>query len=271
MFIISILLFSTFGYAFRIGYLDNVLRVKLARSKVRLLMAATGMPPSEDYDKNIITKNFITNIIDEDLRNMKNDGRVLTRFPPEPNGYLHLGHAKSIHLNFGVAKAYNGLTNMRFDDTNPEKEDREYANAILDDVRWLITGDTDTGTLSDNHTKDKTKGPWNGSVRYTSDYFDILYKGAEYLIEQGKAYVDSLSADEMKIYRGTLTKPGMNSPYRDRSITDNLQLFRDMKNGKYIDGQYVLRAKIDMKSSNINMRDPTLYRIRHVKHPMTGK
>jgi glutaminyl-tRNA synthetase len=206
-----------------------------------------------------IKRNFITNIIDDDLSVGRNEGRILTRFPPEPNGYLHLGHAKSICFNFGVATDYNGATNMRFDDTNPEKEDQEYVDSILDDVRWLIAGDTKA-----------IPAPWNQQVRHASDYFDILYQGAVYLIEQGKAYVEDLNPEEMREYRGTLTTPGKNSPSRNRSVKENLQIFEKMKHGDYEDGSYVLRAKIDMSSSNMNLRDPTLYRIKTATHPMTG-
>lgn len=207
-----------------------------------------------------LLKNFVTNIIDADLASGKNGGRVLTRFPPEPNGYLHLGHAKSVNFNFAVAKHYNGKTNMRFDDTNPAKEDMEYVLSILDDVRWLVTGDT----------KKTDVEPWDGEIRHASDYFQITYELAEYLIEKGLAYVDHLSADEIREYRGTLTSPGKNSPYRDRSIEENLSLFRQMKDGKFEEGECVLRGKIDMSSSNMNLRDPTLYRIKYMNHPITG-
>eukprot|EP01038_Epipyxis_sp_PR26KG_P004399 gene4399-6222_t len=203
--------------------------------------------------------NFITNIIQEDIDSNWNGGRVITRFPPEPNGYLHLGHAKSINFNFGVAKDFNGVTNMRFDDTNPAKEDMEYVNAILDDVKWLVTGEINPDIP-----------PWNKNIRHASDYFPIIYKSAEYLIQNGLAYVDNLSPDEMREYRGTLSEPGKNSPYRNRSVEENLQLFHDMKSGKFADGQCVVRAKIDMSSPNMNLRDPTLYRIKSESHPITG-
>lgn len=206
-----------------------------------------------------ITRNFITNLIDEDIANGLNNGRVLTRFPPEPNGYLHLGHAKSILFNFGVAAAYKGATNMRFDDTNPEKEETEYVEAIKHDVCWLVTGDVKANSP-----------PWSGSVRHASDYFDTMYAGAELLIQAGKAYVDELSAEEMREYRGTLTQPGKNSPFRERSIEENLHLFRRMRSGELPDGTCILRAKIDMSSPNMNLRDPALYRIKHADHPMTG-
>lgn len=204
-------------------------------------------------------KNFITNIIDDDIASNKNGGRVVTRFPPEPNGYLHLGHAKSICFNFGVADSYKGSTNMRFDDTNPAKEDMEYVNSILDDVRWLITSDTKAHVA-----------PWSGSVRHASDYFDVICDAAVYLIKNNLAYVDNLTPEEMKEYRGTLTEVGKDSPYRSRTIEENLQLFADMKSGKFQDGHCVLRAKIDMSSANINLRDPTLYRIKKASHPITG-
>ncbi|SFE46021.1 glutamine--tRNA ligase/YqeY domain fusion protein [Nitrosomonas sp. Nm166] len=195
--------------------------------------------------------NFIRHIIDEDNRNGKWNGRVETRFPPEPNGYLHIGHAKSICLNFGIALNYGGVCHLRFDDTNPEKEAQEYVDSICASVSWLGFD-------------------WGDHLYYASDYFDQLYEFAEYLIKQGKAYIESLSADEIREFRGTLTSPGKNSPYRDRPIEENLDLFRRMKAGEFPDGQYVLRAKIDMASPNINMRDPVIYRIRHVHHQRTG-
>ena len=174
-----------------------------------------------------------------------------TRFPPEPNGYLHIGHAKSICLNFGVAAEFGGLCNLRFDDTNPAKEDVEYVDSIQEDVRWLGFD-------------------WGDRMFYASDYFEQMYAFAEQLIRDGKAYVDSLTADEIREYRGTLTEPGRNSPYRDRPADENLDLFRRMRAGEFPDGAHVLRAKIDMASPNINMRDPTLYRIRHATHHRTG-
>lgn len=195
--------------------------------------------------------NFIRNIIDEDNRTGKWNGRVETRFPPEPNGYLHIGHAKSICLNFGIAHDYDGVCHLRFDDTNPEKEAQEYVDSICDSVSWLGFD-------------------WGKHLYYSSDYFDQLYEFAEYLISQGKAYVESLSADEIREFRGTLTSPGQNSPFRDRPTAESLQLFRRMKAGEFPDGRYVLRAKIDMASPNINMRDPVIYRIRHVHHQRTG-
>jgi glutaminyl-tRNA synthetase len=193
---------------------------------------------------------FIRTIVAADVASGKHGGRVATRFPPEPNGYLHIGHAKSICLNFGVAQEYGGTCNLRFDDTNPTKEDVEYVDAIKEDVAWL--GFT-----------------WNAEL-YASDYFEQLYQFAVELITRGKAYVDSLSAEEIKEYRGTLTEPGRNSPYRDRSVAENLDLFVRMRAGEFEDGVHVLRAKIDMASPNFNMRDPTLYRIRHATHHRTG-
>ena len=193
---------------------------------------------------------FIRGIIDEDLAAGKHHGRVATRFPPEPNGYLHIGHAKSICLNFGIADERGGRCNLRFDDTNPAKENVEYVDAIKDDVAWLGF-------------------EWSAEL-YASDYFEPLYQFAVELITQGKAYVDSLSADEIRAYRGTLTEPGTNSPYRDRSVADNLELFARMRADEFPDGAHVLRAKIDMASPNFNMRDPTLYRIRHATHHRTG-
>ncbi len=198
-----------------------------------------------------VSSNFIRNIIDEDNRTGKWNGRVETRFPPEPNGYLHIGHAKSICLNFGIAHDYDGVCHLRFDDTNPEKEAQEYVDSICDSVSWLGFD-------------------WGKHLYYSSDYFDRLYEFAEYLINQGKAYVEGLTAEEIREMRGTLISPGKNSPYRDRPIAENLDLFRRMKAGEFPDGQYVLRAKIDMASPNINMRDPVIYRIRHVHHQRTG-
>jgi glutaminyl-tRNA synthetase len=193
---------------------------------------------------------FVREIVAEDQRSGRHGGRVHTRFPPEPNGYLHLGHAKAICLDFGVAREFSGLCNLRFDDTNPTKEDVEYVDAIQEDVRWLGFD-------------------W-AAMLYASDYFELLYRYAEQLIRDGKAYVDSLSADQIREYRGTLTEPGRNSPYRDRSVEENLDLFRRMRSGEFPDGTHVLRARIDMASPNINMRDPTLYRIRHAAHHRTG-
>lgn len=200
--------------------------------------------------ENTRTHNFITQIIDEDLASGKHKS-VHTRFPPEPNGYLHIGHAKSICLNFGLAKEYNGLCNLRFDDTNPVKEDVEYVDSIKSDVEWLGF-------------------KWEGEPRYASDYFDTLYGYAIELIEKGLAYVDELSPDEMREYRGTLTEPGKNSPYRDRSVEENLALFERMKNGEFAEGTLSLRAKIDMASPFMVMRDPVLYRIKFASHHQTG-
>ncbi|CAA9891027.1 glutamyl-tRNA synthetase [Candidatus Methylobacter favarea] len=196
------------------------------------------------------SSNFIRQIINQDLEENKNNGKVATRFPPEPNGYLHIGHAKSICLNFGIAAEYNGACNLRFDDTNPEKESVEYMESIKRDVHWLGFEWTE--------------------LRHASDYFEQLYDYALQLIRQGKAYVDSLSAEQIRQYRGTLTEPGKASPDRNRSIEENLDLFKRMRNGEFADGQYVLRAKIDMASPNINMRDPALYRIRRAHHQRTG-
>lgn len=195
--------------------------------------------------------NFIQDIINQDLKDGKNDGKVHTRFPPEPNGYLHIGHAKSICLNFGIASRNNGLCNLRFDDTNPSKEDVEYVESIQEDVKWL--GFT-----------------WDDRMFYASDYFDKLYEYAVKLIDLGKAYVCDLSADQIREYRGTLTEPGKNSPYRERTIRENLSLFESMKNGEFPDGSRVLRAKIDMASPNLNMRDPVIYRILRASHHRTG-
>jgi glutaminyl-tRNA synthetase len=195
--------------------------------------------------------NFIKYIIEEDLKAGKNDGNVLTRFPPEPNGYLHIGHAKSICLNFGLAAEYHGLCNLRYDDTDPSKESIEYVDSIKEDVRWLGFD-------------------WQDREFYASNYFAQLFEYAVQLIKAGNAYVDSLSAAEIREYRGTLTRPGRNSPFRERSIEENLDLFERMRAGEFKDGEHVLRAKIDMASPNIIMRDPTLYRIKHVSHYRTG-
>ncbi|TPE55685.1 glutamine--tRNA ligase/YqeY domain fusion protein [Maribrevibacterium harenarium] len=197
------------------------------------------------------TGNFITQIIDKDNETGKHGGKVVTRFPPEPNGYLHIGHAKSICLNFGIAQRYQGQCNLRFDDTNPEKESVEYVESIKRDVEWLGF-------------------QWQDEPKYASDYFDQLFDFACRLIEMGKAYVCELTPEQMREYRGTLKEPGKNSPYRDRTPEENMQLFLEMRDGKYTDGEKVLRAKIDMASPNINMRDPIIYRVRHVHHHQTG-
>ena len=196
------------------------------------------------------SKNFIEQFIDEDIKE-GHTKTVRTRFPPDPNGYLHIGHAKAILLNYGIAKEYNGGFNLRFDDTNPTKEKWEFVESIERDVAWL-------------------GAKWDGEVKFASDYFEQMYEGAVKLIKKGKAFVDDQSAEEIRATRGTLTEPGKNSPWRDRSIEENLQLFEDMKAGKYQDGEKVLRAKIDMASPNINMRDPVIYRIAHIAHQRTG-
>jgi glutaminyl-tRNA synthetase len=202
--------------------------------------ASTAAPPVD----------FIRSIVEDDVAAGRHGGRVATRFPPEPNGYLHIGHAKSICLNFGVAGERGGTCNLRFDDTNPTKEDVEYVDAIKEDVAWLGFNWTE--------------------LLFASDYFERIYQFAVQLIRQGQAYVDSLTADQIREYRGTLTEPGRNSPYRDRSVDENLDLFGRMRAGEFADGQHVLRARIDMASPNFNMRDPTLYRIRHATHHRTG-
>ena len=208
-------------------------------------MTHTDVEPTQGTD-------FIRNIIREDLAANKHQGKVATRFPPEPNGYLHIGHAKSICLNFGISEEFSGATcNLRFDDTNPVKEDVEYIDSIVEDVTWLGFS-------------------WNGPIRYASDYFEQLYDYAVLLIRKGKAYVCSLSADEIREYRGTLTEPGKDSPYRNRSVEENLDLFQRMRNGEFEDGAHILRAKIDMASPNINLRDPALYRIKKAEHHRTG-
>jgi glutaminyl-tRNA synthetase len=222
------------------------------------------------------TSNFIRSAIDADLASGKYGGRtwggkpgpakthegaprdparIRTRFPPEPNGYLHIGHAKSICLNFGLALDYGGACHLRFDDTNPEKEEQEYVDSIIAAVKWL-------GFNWENE--------WASHLYYASDYFDFMYHAAEHLIEGGDAYVDSLSADQMRALRGTLTEPGKDSPYRSRSVEENLKLFRGMREGRFKEGEHVLRAKIDMASPNFNLRDPVIYRIRKVAHHRTG-
>lgn len=212
---------------------------------------------SQDPDVNhaaeevVARTHFIREIIDEDMKTGKFGGRVHTRFPPEPNGYLHIGHAKSICLNFGLAQTYGGKCNLRFDDTNPVKEEQEYIDSIINDVKWLGFD-------------------WADRLFYASDYFDQLYQWAVQLIKAGKAYVDDLTADQIREYRGTLTEPGKDSPYRNRSVEENLDLFERMKKGEFPDGSRVLRAKIDMASPNLNLRDPVLYRILHAEHHRTG-
>jgi glutaminyl-tRNA synthetase len=195
--------------------------------------------------------NFIEEIVEEDIRSGKNDGRIHTRFPPEPNGYLHIGHAKAICLSFGIAQKYNGKCNLRFDDTNPATEDVEYVDSIREDIHWLGFN-------------------WEGEAHYASDYFDQLYNWVLMLIRMGKAYVDETSAEEISADRGVPTQPGKESPWRNRSTEDNLDLFQRMKNGEFPDGTKVLRAKIDMASPNMHMRDPVLYRIKHARHHRTG-
>ena len=201
-------------------------------------------------NEEVVSKNFIEQIIEKDLA----EGHckvVKTRFPPEPNGYLHIGHAKSILLNYGLAVKYNGQFNMRFDDTNPTKEKEEFVESIKKDIAWL-------------------GADWEDRLYFASDYFPQMYENAVKLIKKGKAYVCDLTADEIRAYRGTLTEPGKNSPYRERSVEENLRLFEEMKEGRYADGEKVLRAKIDMASPNINMRDPVIYRVAHMHHHNTG-
>ncbi len=205
---------------------------------------------TEETKDEVVSRNFIEQIIDEDLKEGKHT-EICTRFPPEPNGYLHIGHAKSILLNYGLAQEYGGKFNMRFDDTNPTKEKEEFVNSILEDIKWL-------------------GADWEDRLYFASDYFPQMYEAAITLIKKGKAYVCDLTADEIREYRGTLTEPGKNSPYRDRSVEENLKLFEEMKDGKYADGEKVLRAKIDMASPNMNMRDPVIYRVAHIAHHRTG-
>ncbi len=208
------------------------------------------LEPLNKEEKTVVSRHFIQQIIDKDLAEGVYD-TVHTRFPPEPNGYLHIGHAKSILLNYGLAKEYGGKFNMRFDDTNPTKEKTEFVDAILEDIKWL-------------------GADWEDRLFFASDYFEQMYEGAIKLIKKGKAYVSDLSAEEMREYRGTLTEPGKNDPNRDRSIEENLELFEKMKNGEFGDGEKTLRAKIDMASPNMNMRDPVIYRVAHMSHHNTG-
>eukprot|EP00980_Cylindrotheca_fusiformis_P029155 scaffold22740_cov139-Cylindrotheca_fusiformis.AAC.9 len=227
------------------------------------LLATTATVDSFAYAPNFITKiiqeeSGIEPAIDADENPAASISRIKTRFPPEPNGYLHLGHAKAVSFNFAVARMFHGTCNMRMDDTNPSKEDDEYVASILEDVKWIQAGLFEGAA------------PWDGHVKKTSDYFDVIYECAEALIKSGDAYVDSLSADEMREYRGTLTEPGKDSPYRSRTVAESLDLFRKMKDGDCEEGEHVLRAKIDMASPNINMRDPALYRIKHESHQETG-
>ena len=196
------------------------------------------------------TNNFITEIIDNDIKS-KLSKKIITRFPPEPNGYLHIGHAKSIYINFSIAEKYGGQCNLRFDDTNPLKENIEYVNSIIEDIKWLGF-------------------KWHKQPLYASDYFDQMFAFAIDLIKKGLAYVDDQASEEIKNNRGTLNSPGKDSPYRNRSINDNIDLFQKMKNGDFKDGEKVLRAKINMASPNINLRDPIIYRILHAKHHRTG-
>lgn len=203
-----------------------------------------------EMEKEVVSKNFIEQIIEKDLEEGCYE-QIRTRFPPEPNGYLHIGHAKSILLNYGLAKKYNGKFNMRFDDTNPTKEKTEFVESILEDIKWL-------------------GADWEDRLFFASSYFDEMYEAAVKLIKKGKAFVCDLSAEEIRRFRGTLTEPGRESPYRNRSVEENLELFENMKNGKYEDGEKVLRAKIDMASPNINMRDPVIYRVAHMNHHNTG-
>ncbi len=226
--------------------LANFIEIILYRIKLPTMSTNTEQPTGEKK-----SLNFIEQIVEEDIRNGKNGGEVLTRFPPEPNGYLHIGHAKSICLNFGLAKKYNGRTNLRFDDTNPEKEDTEYVNSIMEDIRWLGFN-------------------WHGEPLYASDYFEQLYQWSEQMIMDGKAYVDDQSAEVISRQRGTVNSPGTESPFRNRSVEENLDLFRRMRAGEFPAGSRILRAKIDMASPNMLLRDPIMYRIIHAEHHRTG-
>ncbi len=219
-------------------------------------MRASGIDPIRQEERMAseetpVPRDFIRDIIDEDLKTKRYDGRVHTRFPPEPNGYLHIGHAKSICLNFGIAEEYGGLCNLRFDDTNPTKESEDYVNSIIDSVRWLGFD-------------------WGDRLYFASDYFDRMFDWAVDLVRKGKAYVDDLTAEQIGEYRGTLTLPGRNSPFRDRSVEENLDLFERMRKGEFPDGSKTLRAKIDMAHPNMNMRDPVMYRILHTSHHRQG-
>src|SRR5260370_25080560 len=206
---------------------------------------------SELHDTATGPSNFVREIVIEDLKTNKFGGRVSTRFPPEPNGYLHIGHAKSINLNFGLAREFGGKCNLRFDDTNPSKEETEYVESIIEDVHWL-------------------GGDWEGRLFYASDYFGQIFEWALQLIKSGKAYVCDLTADQVRATRGTLTEAGQESPYRNRSVEENLDLFERMRQGEFPDGARTLRAKIDMGASNLNLRDPVMYRILHAEHHRTG-
>ena len=230
------------------------LRVLFARQTKLMLFTSGGSSQGEKIlqkDDSESSTNFIQNIVEEDLKTQKFEGRVHTRFPPEPNGYLHIGHAKSICLNFGLAAQYSGKCNLRFDDTNPSKEEEEYVKAIMEDVRWLGFD-------------------WDDRLYFSSEYFDQLYEYAVRLIQKGNAYVDALSPQQIREYRGTLTQSGRNSPHRDRSVEENLDLFERMRAGDFAEGERVLRAKIDMASGNLNLRDPVLYRVLKVAHHRTG-
>ncbi len=213
------------------------------------MAAKLVQPHGEEQQKH--KSDFVRTAVSEDMRTGKFDGRVQTRFPPEPNGYLHIGHAKSICLNFGIASEHGGVCSLRFDDTNPAHEEAEFVESIIEDVRWLGFD-------------------WGRHLHYASDYFEHLYQFALRLVRAGKAYVDSLSADEIRTHRGTLTEPGTDSPYRDRTVAENLELFEGMRAGKFDEGSHVLRAKIDMSSGNLNLRDPVMYRILHTSHHRTG-
>lgn len=250
----SRLLSQAEAFAYAPNFITKIIQEQTGIKPVGLLEVANEDGEEEELDKAGAASTAVATAVQD----------VRTRFPPEPNGYLHLGHAKAVSFNFAVARMFGGTCNMRLDDTNPSKEDEEYVNSILEDVRWVQEG------LYDSSSDNGNNEPWNDSVRKTSDYFDQIYAAAVALIESGDAYVDSLTAEEMREYRGTLTEPGKESPYRNRSVEENLQLFAGMRNGDFPDGAHVLRAKIDMASPNINMRDPTLYRIKHESHQETG-
>ena len=264
LFVACLLLQDANGFAYAPNFITKIIEQSTGISPVGLL--DVGGKTGDDEGEGEDAKPAATTAA-------KLTGPITTRFPPEPNGYLHLGHAKAVSFNFAVARAFaagNGRCHMRLDDTNPSKEDEEYVKSILEDVTWIQRGLPPFESSHEDQVKSDEVGPWYGPVHKTSDYFQLIYDTAIYLIKTGDAFVDELSADEMREYRGTLTESGKESPHRNRSIDDNLQLFTEMKNGQHPDGKYVVRAKIDMKSPNLNMRDPVLYRIKHESHQATG-
>jgi glutamyl/glutaminyl-tRNA synthetase len=240
------------AFAYAPNFITKIIEDQTGIKPVGLLEVANEVGASESSTPTA------TAVLEEDEPPVA-QRQIRTRFPPEPNGYLHLGHAKAVSFNFAVSRAFGGVCHMRLDDTNPTKEDQEYVDSILEDVQWVQEG-----------LFDESEHPWEGPVRKTSSYFEQIYEAALALITSGDAYVESLSAEEMREYRGTLTEPGRDSPFRERSVEENLELFEGMRRGDFPEGAHVLRAKIDMLSPNINMRDPTLYRIKHESHQETG-